>query len=216
MAYISSAVVLFAVAVAAGGPEAATRSAAPSVTTMRLQRDGRAMLVAGGLLTGAGVLGRVGLEVFWRTTAGLEPGAPFGKWSLANIAFVTNWNSAMFLGPGLGLLAGGMYRRARHDALPGRGQAARRMRRVGVGLLGGGLGLWVLTRAVMLPIADACGSNACFYGTLESTFWIGTAATFTGALHLAYAQGHLRGASRVQLAPSLGMGFTGLTVSGRF
>lgn len=213
---MSSVVALFAVAVAASRPEVATPPAASPVTTVRPHRTGRGMLIGGGVLTGVGVLGRVGLEVFWRTTAGLAPRAPFGEWSVANIAFLTNWNSAMFLGPGLGLLVGGTYRRARHDALPGRGQAARRMQRVGAGLLGGGLGLLVLTRALMLPIADACGGNACFYGTLESTFWIGTAATFTGALQLAYARGHLRQVSRVQVAPSLGLHFTGLTVGGRF
>lgn len=177
-------------------------------------KTGRGMLIAGGVLTGVGVLGRIGLEVFWSTAAQLHPRAPFGMWSVPNVAFLTNWNSAMFLGPGLGLLAGGAYRRGRYEAGLGRPRDARRMRLVGAALLGGGLGLWALTRALMLPIARACPSNACFYTTLETTFWISAGATFAGVGHLAYAQGYLRG--RIQAAPALGPGFTGLAVRGSF
>lgn len=204
---------------AAAAPSFAPRPAVPLPTAaqpVKATKTGRGMLIAGGVLTGVGVLGRIGLEVFWSTAAQLHPGSPFGTWSLANIAFLTNWNSAMFFGPGLGLLAGGAYRRGRHEAGRGTVRDARQIRRLGIGLLGGGLGLWALTRALMLPIANSCGSNACFYTTLESTFWISAGATFAGAAHLAYAQGYLRGAARVRVAPSLTPSFAGFAVSGRF
>jgi hypothetical protein len=90
------------------------------------------------------------------------------------------------------------------------------MRLVGIGLLGGGLGLWALSRALFLPIAEACPSSRCAYTTLETTFWISAGSIFAGAAHLAYATGYSRAAARVSVAPSLGPGFAGLGLAGRF
>lgn len=185
----------------------------PSAPTKR--KTGRGLLIAGSVLTGVGALGRVGLEVFWTTTAGLKPGEPFGRWSLANIAFLTNWNSVMFFGPGLGLLTAGAHRRGRDDAARGRPLDLTRRHKLGVGLLSGGLGLFVLSRALLLPLSRACDTNACFYGAMESTFWVSAGATFVGATQLAYTRGARRGAN-ISLVPSLGRGFAGLAAAGAF
>ncbi|MDC0718761.1 hypothetical protein [Nannocystis bainbridge] len=194
----------------------ATRPAVVVSSPVRRAKTGRGLLIAGGVLTGLGVVGRIGLEVFWSTAAQIVPNDPFARWSTANLVFVTNWNNLMFFGPGLGLLTAGAYRRGGHEAGLGKLRDARRMRLVGIGLLGGGLGLWALSRALFLPIADACPSNRCAYTTLETTFWVGAGAIFAGAAHLAYATGYSRAAARVQVAPSLGPGFAGLGLTGRF
>jgi hypothetical protein len=193
---------------------------APEVTPVaarpaRATRTGRGMLIAGGVLTGLGVVGRIGLEVFWSTAAKIVPGDPFPRWSVPNLAFVTNWNNIMFFGPGLGLLTAGAYRRGGYEARGGRLRDARKMRKVGIGLLAGGLGLWALSRALFLPISDNC-SNRCAYTTLEATFWIGAGATFAGAAHLAYATGYQRGKPSVRVAPGIGPGYAGLALAGRF
>lgn len=181
----------------------------------RKERTGRGMLIAGGVLTGLGAVGRIALEAYWSTAAQIVPTDPFPRWSVANLVFVTNWNNVMFFGPGLGLLTAGAYRRGGHEARLGELRDARRMRRVGIGLLAGGLGLWALSRALFLPISDAC-SNRCAYTTLETTFWIGAGATFAGAAHLAYATGYTRARATVRAAPALGPGLVGLALSGRF
>jgi hypothetical protein len=197
---------------AAPAPEVRMPVAAPPA---RAARTGRGMLIAGGVLTGLGVLGRIGLEVFWSTAAKIVPDDPFPRWSVPNLVFLTNWNNIMFFGPGLGLLTAGAYRRGGHEARSGRLRDARKMRAVGIGLLAGGLGLWALSRALFLPISDNC-SNRCAYTTLETTFWIGAGATFAGAAHLAYATGYQRGKPTVRVAPGLGPGYAGLALAGRF
>ncbi|WAS90228.1 hypothetical protein [Nannocystis punicea] len=192
----------------------------PEASPGRKAKTGRGLLIAGGVLTGLGVVGRIALEAYWSTAAQIVPTDPFARWSTANLVFVTNWNNLMFFGPGLGLLTAGAYRRGAHEASLGKVRDAQRMRRVGIGLLGGGLGLWVLSRALFLPIAEACPSNRCAYTTLETTFWIGAGAIFAGAAHLAYGTGYLRAGARarvrVQVAPSFGPGFGGLALAGRF
>ncbi|MFY0532774.1 hypothetical protein [Nannocystis pusilla] len=47
-------------------------------------------------------------------------------------------------------------------------------------------------------------------------FWIGAGAIFAGAAHLAYGTGYSRAAAKVQVAPSLGPGYAGLGLAGRF
>jgi len=190
--------------------------ARPPASPTTRAKTGRGLLIAGGVLTGLGVVGRIGLEVFWSTAAQIVPTDPFARWSTGNLVFVTNWNNLMFFGPGLGLLTAGAYRRGGHEAGLGKPRDARRMRLVGIGLLSRGLGLWALSRALFLPIADACPSNRCAYTTLETTFWIGTGAIFAGAAHLAYGTGYSRAAAKVSVAPSLGPGFAGLGLAGRF
>lgn len=182
------------------------------------RKTGRGLLIAGGVLTGFGVLGRIALEVYWSTAAQIVPGDPFGRWSVANVALVTNMNNVLFFGTGLGLLTAGARRRGDADAWSGRWRDHRRMRLVGIGLLGGGLGLLALSRALFIPIADACPTNVCAYTTLETTFWIGAGATFAGAAHLAYAVGQQRSGSnvRVRVTPNLAPTFAGLALAGRF
>lgn len=202
-------------------PAAGTEAVEPAPPAGARPRTGRGLLIAGGVLTGFGVLGRIGLEVFWSTAARIIPTDPFARWSAPNVVLLTNWNNVMFFGPGLGLLTAGAYRRGQHEAGLGALRDARRMRLVGIGLLGGGLGLWALTRALFLPISEACPSNRCAYTTLETTFWISAGATFAGAAHLAYAYGFLNrerhnGMTRVRVAPSLGRGFAGLGLAGNF
>lgn len=200
---------------AAPAPEAPAPAPAPAPTTA--VRTGRGMLIAGGVLTGLGVVGRIALEVYWSTAAQIVPGDPFQRWSLKNLAFVTNWNNLMFFGPGLGLMTAGAYRRGRHEALTGKRHDAARMRVVGLGMLGGGLGLLALTRALFIPISSACPTNVCAYTTLETTFWIGAGATFAGAAHLAMAAGQRRGAAaRLRVTPAFTPSFAGVALAGRF
>lgn len=202
-------------ATAVPAPAPAVAATVPSAAAGRGARTGRGMLIAGGVLTGLGVVGRIGLEVFWSTAAKIVPTDPFPRWSVANVVFVTNWNNVMFFGPGLGLLTAEAYRRGGHEARLGLVRDARRMRKVGIGLLAGGLGLWALSRALFLPISDAC-SNRCTYTTLETTFWIGAGATFAGAAHLAYATGYARSRATVRVAPAFSPGFAGVALAGRF
>jgi len=199
----------------APAPVVMSRAGPPSAAPGRRPRSGRGMLIAGGVLSGLGVVGRIGLEAFWSSAARIIPTDPFPRWSVPNVVFLTNWNNIMFFGPGLGLLSAGAYRRGRHDAAQGKVVDARRMRALGLGLLGGGLGLWALSRALFLPISDRC-SNRCAYTTLEATFWISAGATFAGATHLAYGSGHGRGRAPLRVAPSFAPGFAGLAVAGRF
>ncbi len=202
---------------AAPEPPPAAPTAAPTIARKPSAKTGRGMLIAGGVLTGLGVVGRIALEVYWSTAAQIVPDDPFQRWSLKNLAFVTNWNNLMFFGPGLGLLTAGAYRRGRHEAERGEPRDARRLRLVGAGMLGGGLGLLALTRALFIPISSACPTNVCAYTTLETTFWIGAGATFAGAAHLALAAGHRRGATaRVRVTPALTPTFAGLALAGRF
>lgn len=208
---------------AEGPSEPAAASPAPSVTASdgtaakpgQRPRTGRGMLIAGGVLTGLGVVGRIGLEVFWGTAAQIVPTDPFPRWSVANIVFLTNWNNVMFFGPGLGLLTAGAYRRGKHQAELGGARNGERMRRVGIGMLAGGLGLWALSRALFLPISGAC-SNRCAYATLETTFWISAGAIFAGAAHLAYGTGYARNRAALRVAPGIGPGFAGVSLAGRF
>lgn len=204
---------------AAPAPAPAAEPPAPTAITIQpLPKSGRGMLIAGGVLTGLGVVGRIALEVYWSTAAQIVPSDPFQRWSLKDLAFVTNWNNLMFFAPGLGLMTAGAHRRGYYDVARGHRRDARRMRLVGLGMLGGGLGLLALTRALFVPIADACPSNSCAYTYLETTFWIGAGATFAGAAHLAYAAGQRRGGpvARVRVAPSLSPTFAGFTLAGRF
>ncbi len=191
---------------------------------------GVGMLTSGAVLAGLGVAGRVALEVYWGAVVGLEPSDPFQKTSTRNIILLTNVNN-VFVVSGLGLLAGGLYRRGLHDGMqrprPLADKATtkarfEKMRRDGVIILTLGAALWGSTRGIFLGIANDCSTNGCVYGYLESTYWATAIMVHVGAGMLAYSSGRLRADRgreqarfRWTLTPMLGRA-RGLGVAGSF
>ncbi|MCA9711491.1 MAG: hypothetical protein KDK70_36975, partial [Myxococcales bacterium] len=126
------------------------------------RRSGRGALAAGGVLLGLGAVGRALIEGFWAGPARLEAGEPFGQWSVPGIALATAFSNVLVL-PGLVAVGVGARHRGRWWVQSGHRRPdparLRRNQRLGWGLLGGGLSLWVVTRAVALPVLRACSTN---------------------------------------------------------
>ncbi|MCA9720579.1 MAG: hypothetical protein KC468_38305 [Myxococcales bacterium] len=198
-----------------------------------LPRRGVGMLASGAALTGLGVAGRVALEVFWGAVVGLKPGDPFQRTSTGNIILLTNMNNVL-VASGLGLMSGGLHRRgfydgrvhrprslAADDAGLAHDERARyeKLRRDGIIVLTLGAALWGSTRGIFLSVVNACETNACVYGYLESTYWVTATMIHAGAGMLAYSSGRLRAShgrrARWALAPMLGPA-RGLSVAGSF
>lgn len=182
-------------------------------------RSGRGLLAAGGVLLGLGAVGRLAIEGFWAGPARLEPGEPFGQWSLPSIALFTSFSNVLVV-PGLVLTGFGARRHGTWRLASGAKAfdpvRTRRTRRIGWGLLGGGLGLWALTRAVALPVLRRCETNGCAYGYLEPTLWLALGATTAGTALVGLAAGERRFERRVAVTPTLGPGGPGLSAGGRF
>ncbi|MCA9688910.1 MAG: hypothetical protein KC636_04825 [Myxococcales bacterium] len=218
-----------ATATASAEPAAAAEAEGPSpgrqaqLDRPQRPRAGRGLLVAGDVFMALGFLGRVGLEVFWIAGAKLRPNEPFGRWSLSNVIFVSNWPN-VFTATSLGLITAGSYRRGRAQYDLDGGAAHRETRAVhtrGLIILGVGLTSWLLTRALFIPVVNACHTNGCVYGYLESTHWATGALIFTGAAMSAQAGGYLRQRDRprrvsLSVAPTLGQTYQGLTLTGAF
>lgn len=199
--------------------EAPAPSPAPSPATRQpvaSPRAGRGLTIAGAVLSGIGLAGRVGIDVFLATAAGLHPRDPYGRWSVGPFFMATAFFNAPTLA-GVGLLAGGAHRKGRAEGALGLAPDRRR-RRLGIGLLGGGLGLWGLTRALFLPWTRGCESNACAYAYLESSYFISAGAVIAGSMLVARETGRRRGLDDHQIAvtPLIGPGAQGLALSGRF
>lgn len=182
-------------------------------------RTGRGMLAAGGVMLGLGVVGRFALEGFWAGPAALRPDEPFGQWSVPVIMVATSFPNLLVI-PGLvttgfGARRHGAWRVAtgRRSIDPGR---TRRERRIGWGLLGGGLSLWALTRAIGLPVLRHCPTNGCAYGYLESTYWASLGVAIPGAIMVGRAAGERRIDRRISATPMLGPHMRGLALGGRF
>jgi hypothetical protein len=193
-------------------------------------RSGRGMLAAGGVLLALGAVGRLAIEGFWAGPARLEPGEPFGQWSIPNIAFFTSFSNVLVV-PGLVLTGFGARRHGTWRLASGATDRnlglkcrdlGRKCRshiiggRIGWGLLGGGLGLWAVTRALALPVLHRCETNGCAYGYLESTFWLSLGATVSGTALVGLSAGERRFERSVAVTPMLGPGGRGLAVGGRF
>jgi hypothetical protein len=187
------------------------------------ERTGQGMLIAGGVLLTVGAMTRLGVEAFWWTRTELPPGDRFGRWSVPNIEVIANLGNLLFVAPGLGLLLAGEHRYGRWEAVRHRADGSRRkdiprLRRTGFGLLGAGLAVLVLGRALFLPWTHTCTTNACAYGLLETTYWTGAGMTVAGAAMATYARGYDRTWSKGQLkvAPLAGPGIAGLVLGGKF
>ncbi len=192
-------------------------------------RRGRALTIAGATLTGLGLAGRVGFGVFLATVADLAPREPFGQWSLGPIFMATTFTNVPTLA-GIGLLGGGSYYQARAHGRRFAHPSSRRTKRTAWGLLGGGLGLWGLSRALFVPWTRACQSNACAYGYLEPTYYVSAGLVLTGVVLLAREAGFRRAEAEEAadyikirarrptptLSPIVAPGFQGLSLSGRF
>lgn len=110
---------------------------------------------------------------------------------------------------GAGLLLGGAQAIAERDHLLGTRWQGNQLtrKRVGWGLLGGGLGLYVASRLLRLGLAvrGACQSPACVYGIDQSTLGMSRGLMLTGSALLV----HHRVRQKLQLqfgAPSVGWG----------
>jgi hypothetical protein len=182
-------------------------------------RTGRGLLATGGVLLGLGAVGRLAIEGFWAGPARLEAREPFGQWSLPNIAFFTTFANVLVVPgmvvTGLGARRHGAWRVA-SGARADDPVRTRRNARLGWGLLGGGLALWAVTRAVALPVLRACETNGCAYGYLESTYWLGLGAAVPGIVLVGLAAGERRAARRFTAVPTLTPGWRGLSLGGRF
>ncbi|MCX4243717.1 hypothetical protein [Paraliomyxa miuraensis] len=182
-------------------------------------RSGRRMLAAGGVLLGLGAVGRMAIGGFWAGPARLRPSEPFGQWSIPNIAFFTVFSNVLVV-PGLVLTGFGSRRygawRVASGARPEDAARTDRRRKLGLGLLGSGLSLWVVSRAAALPVLRACQTNGCAYGFVESTFWLGLGLTTSGAVLSGLAAGERRATGRLAVTPTLGPSGRGLAVGGRF
>lgn len=206
----------------AGGPAGQPTAGAPLDDRPRRRGSGVAMLWTGGVLTGLGAVGRIAIEGFWVDRADLDADEPFGRWSIPHIAFFTSFQNVL-VAPGLPLLGVGALRFGRYRVRAGRlVRSDRRVRRntvVGATLLGTGLGLWAVTRAVAIPVLRACETNGCAYGYLESTYWISLATAVPGAVLLGLGRGEARPGGRATTAtigPLAVPRGHGLAVTGRF
>ncbi len=192
-------------------------------------RRGRILTIAGATLTGLGLAGRIGLDVFLATVAGLGPREPYGRWSVGSFFMATTFTNVPTL-VGVGLLGGGSYHGARAHGRRFAHRSSRRNKRRAWGLIGGGLGLWGLSRALFLPWTRACQSNACAYGYLEPTYFVSAGLVIGGVILAARESGFERAEAeekadyiklqsrrpRATLTPVVGPGFQGLSLSGRF
>lgn len=182
-------------------------------------RSGRGLLAVGGVLLGLGAAGRLATEGFWVGPAKLEASEPFGQWSIPNIALFTGFSN-LFVVPGLVVTGLGARRHGAWRVASGRRSddlaRTRRTRALGWGLLGGGLSLWAVTRALAIPVLHGCTTNGCAYGYLESTFWLSLGTTVTGVALVGLAAGERRAARRFSVVPMLGPQRRGLAVGGSF
>ena len=192
-------------------PEAdlAVKNAPPAPT-----RTGRGMLIA------AGVVGTVGAIVKISSSVGAARNAdtqsPVG--TLVAGGYLYN----PLIGTALGLAIGGMARRGQVDAhaeLFENTPATRKRRfRLGWGLFGGGVGLWVITRAA----GFLCSTERCTANVWEAGYYGSLMGTIPGAVMGGYASGfrsyekkfqHLANVSVSPLAHRNGWG---VSVSARF
>ena len=205
-------------AAAPAEPAAAPVTTPPRTPAGRQRPAGRGLTIAGGVLTGLGIAGRLGIDVFLATVAELRPSEAYGTWSVGAFFMATTFSNVPTL-TGLGLLGAGAYRRGHWDGQRGRAPSPARVR-LGWGLLGGGLGLWGLSRALFFPWVNACQTNGCAYGYLETTYYASAGLALAGLTMVTREAGlrraaHEREAGYIHIAPLFGPS-QGIALSGRF
>lgn len=200
-------------------PKPAPAVEAPKRRTVKVH-PGRGMTIAGAVITGLGLAGRLGVDVFLGTVADLQPREPYGTWSVGPFFMATTFTNVPTL-VGVGLLGGGAYREGHRDGGLRGTLPDRRKKQIGWGLLGGGLGLWALSRALFYPWVRVCESNACAYGWLETTYYASAGLAIVGLRGVAYQAGlgrakRERDADYIHITPVLSPTLQGLALSGRF
>jgi hypothetical protein len=192
--------------VLAGSPGTQSESAPAAAATPAVQdapkreRKGLGLLITGASVAGLGAVSRIAMEGFWFGTVGLRAQDPFQRWSVNGIITMTNLGN-VFVAPGLTMVGVGAFRRGHYlgDAILSPKQRATR-RKLGWALLGSGAGLFVLTRAIAMPVVNACESNGCVYGYLESTYWLSLAALTPGLVMTSWSAGVEKRRSKASLS----------------
>jgi hypothetical protein len=191
-----------------------------------------------GMFVAAGIVGAAGgiLKLIGTYSAIMDVNNPFACTGRCGVIQVRRWSTVgtPLLAASAGLLGGGMAMRGRvrahddrfHD-LPEDQQPNPRMpimAGLGWGLLGGGVGLWAVTRPAFLY---GCKSETCIVAGWETTYYVSGALILAGAVLGPYATAHRSYTKRlgreakgeakaVSLAPSLAPGYGGLSLAGRF
>jgi hypothetical protein len=176
------------------------------------------MLIAAAVVGGTGMIVRVATTVSVIRAMHIEGGLPL----------TTMVRGAFFYDPliaiGLGLAGGGMARRGSHDAYRATSEGVSvdrsRRKKIGWGLFGGGLGVWVLTRVAGLT--SCRGHDDCTARVWEAGYYVSLAGTVPGVIIGGYGTGYDRYRRRfghlsdVRLAPVASRQAWGLALSGRF
>ncbi|MEX1362892.1 MAG: hypothetical protein AB1Z98_07190 [Nannocystaceae bacterium] len=175
------------------------------------------MLVAAGVLGTIGAIIKVANTVAVARESRRDPSEPVALLVNAGAFYNT------FIGTALGLTAGGMARRGRMDAhaelFEGRPATRKRRFALGWGLLGGGVGLWGITRIIG---GTSCGTQVCTARVWETGYYLSLGATVPGSIMAGYATGFRRYRKRfghlaaVKVAPIAHRDAWGLSLSGRF
>lgn len=187
------------------------------------RREGTGLLVAAGILGGGTLIFR-SLVTAAAVSAANNP----GPYSCFGCAIVLGGGiAAPFFAVSLGLLGGGMglrgQFRAHDDLFGGQNLPTKRIPlrpKLGWGLIGGGAGLWVVTR---LGGWLGCGNEACAVAILEVGSY-GALGMITagmmlgpyGAAHGRYTRQYRSVAPRVSMQPVVSRTFAGLSLRGRF
>lgn len=191
-----------------------------------------------GMFVGAGIVGAAGgiVKLIGTYTALVDIDNEFACVGRCGVIAVRRWSTVgtPLLAASAGLLGGGMAMRGRlrahddrfHD-LPEDQRPNPRMpimAGLGWGLLGGGVGLWAITRPAFLY---GCKSETCIVGGWESTYYVSGALIIAGAVLGPYATAYRSYTKRigreakgeakaVSIVPSLAPGYSGLSLAGRF
>ena len=185
-------------------------------------RDGRGMVIAGGIVGGVGLL----MRISFARLAGrefTEFGSPLDLGPLGIVVGPPMHHT--MLATGLGLVGGGMWRRGRWAAdqsmFRGRERRARPMPGLGWGLFGAGAALWGITRVAWAACDDAeCGAatkaGGLYGGLVLASVGLPVGAWATG--YRRYTERHGAPDRALSVAPTA-VGISrapGLSVAGRF
>lgn len=217
-------------------PTADPWAATPGATAANAPaRRGTGLIIAGSILAFGGFTGKVISSATVRP-GGYTPDQLIGAGMESRLGGVIVTPA---LATGLGLLAGGLARRAKWQAHidVARGELPRRNYRrravAGWALLGVGLGVWTVTRVLPFGCSQwvpPTGPNEelerrgnalerCDVGILEAGFYPSLALVSAGIALAPYATGYRAGrkkAAQISWAPTLSRTSAGLSISGRF
>jgi hypothetical protein len=175
------------------------------------------MLIAAGVVGGAGLLVRVLTTVSVVRAMQIEDGLPLA--TMARGAFMYD----PLIATAIGLAGGGMARRGRHHAhgvmFEGATVEKQRRKKLGWGLFGAGMGLWAVTRLVGVT---SCRNDDCTAKVWEWGYYLSLGGTVPGVIMGGYASGYdgyqrrYGRLANVGLAPIASRQAWGLALSGRF